>query len=76
VPQSLKHPIANLDNSVRRVQSSIRNRTGTLRGKRVAYYQSVGGCRNNRRSVQVQFTPEGGKGGGTKSASTNARCTK
>jgi hypothetical protein len=76
VPDSLKHPLATLDNAVLNVESTIRNRTKTVRGKKVAYYQSVGGCRSNRRAVTVVFTPEDGKGGGTRTAGANARCTK
>jgi hypothetical protein len=76
VPDSLKHPLATLDNAVLNVESSIRNRTKTVRGKKVAYYQSVGGCKAGRRAVTVVFTPEDGKGGGTRTAGANARCTK
>jgi hypothetical protein len=62
VPQSLKHPIANLDNAVVDVKSRIRRITRRVNGKRKGFFEAIGGCRNNRRSITVVFTPEAGKG--------------
>ena len=73
VPENLRHPLATLDNSLYDSKSNIRRRTVRRKGKLKGYYESIGGCRNGRRSVTVTFTPENGP---AQRASTFARCRK
>jgi hypothetical protein len=60
VPPSLLHPLPTLDNAVTSVTSTISGRTRTYRGKKVSFFQSIGGCVNNKRNITVTFTPESG----------------
>jgi hypothetical protein len=60
VPPSLLHPLPTLDNAVTSVTSTISSTTRRYRGKRVSYFQSVGGCVGGRRNITVTFTPESG----------------
>ena len=73
VPENLRHPLATLDNALYDSKSTILRRTVKRNGKTKGYYESVGGCRNNRRSVTVTFTPENGP---SQRASTFAKCKK
>jgi hypothetical protein len=60
VPPSLLHPLPTLDNAVTSVTSTIRNITRRRGGRRVGYFESIGGCVRNRRNITVTFTPEQG----------------
>ena len=71
VPQNLLHPLASLDNSVVDVNSTIARRTVRRSGRTIGYFESIGGCRNRRRTVTVTFTPERGT---SQSASSPAAC--
>ena len=73
VPENLRHPLATLDNSLYDSKSNIKRLTRKRKGKTKGYYESIGGCRNNRRSVTVTFTPENGP---AQRASTFAKCSK
>ena len=72
VPQTLLHPLATLDNSVYDVKSTIKRLTKKVKGKTVGYFESIGGCKANRRTVTVTFTPEKGS---TQKASSPAKCS-
>lgn len=73
VPQSLRHPVATLDNAVVSVKSSIRRLTRRSGKRRVGFFESRGGCSKGKRRVSVVFTDEQGA---AKSARTNARCRR
>jgi hypothetical protein len=75
VPQTLRHPISGLDNSVVNVQSTINNvkTKAKKNGKALSYYHSVGGCKNGKRAVQVTFVSEEDQ---KSVAKTTAKCTK
>lgn len=74
VPQSLKHPIANLDNAVVDVKSKIKRLTKKVKGKNVGFFEAVGGCKSGTRDITVTFTPEAGKGVSA-TAQTKAKCS-
>ncbi len=61
VPDSLLHPAPGIDNAVTSVTSTIRRLTRRVRGRTVGFFESTGGCTNNRGRVQVVFTPEEGE---------------
>jgi hypothetical protein len=56
VPQVLKHPLPTLDNAVLNVEAKI-NKT---KSKGKTFYESIGGCKKNKREVSVTFTTEAG----------------
>ena len=60
VPPSLLHPLPTLDNAVTSVSSTISGKTRRYRGKRVSFFQSIGGCVRSKRNITVTFTPESG----------------
>jgi hypothetical protein len=73
VPENLRHPLATLDNSLYDSKTNIKRMTVRRKGKTKGYYESIGGCRNGRRSVTVTFTPEDGP---AQRASTFAACSR
>lgn len=72
VPQSLKHPIAGLDNAVIDVKSSIKRITRKVNGKTKGFFEARGGCKAGSRDVTVVFTPESGP---SATAQTKAKCS-
>jgi hypothetical protein len=70
VPPILGHPIANFDNAVVTVASSVKKLVSKKDGH--GYFDSVGGCKAGKRTISVTFTPESG-GPGT--ATTTTKCT-
>lgn len=71
VPDSLLHPAPGLDNAVTSVESRIsrlRRRSG---GRRVGFFESVGGCSRGKRLISVVFDPEEGE---SSTRETTARC--
>lgn len=73
VPPELIHPVNGLTVAVRSVTSSILRKTATVKHKKRGFFQSVGGCRKNKRAVTVTFTPESGSSG---RAQAFAKCKK
>jgi hypothetical protein len=72
VPPSLLHPVPGLDNAVVDVTSKINlSKTTKVKGKKMAYYNVVGGCKNHKRPVEVEFVAENGD---SSTAKTNAKC--
>ena len=71
VPESLRHPAPGLDNAVTSVTSSIRRLTRRSGGRRVGFFESVGGCSRGRRFIRVVFDPEEGE---SATRETTARC--
>jgi hypothetical protein len=57
VPQNLKHPLAGVDNSVRRSDNIIKLRTKMVSGKKRGYYAKVG-CKGTKREVRATFKTE------------------
>jgi hypothetical protein len=57
VPQNLKHPLAGIDNSVRRSDNIIKFRTVRKKGKKRGYYEKVG-CKGGKRLVRATFKTE------------------
>lgn len=68
VPPTLAHPIAGFDNAVVQTASSVKKKVSKGKG----YFESIGGCKNNKRLVSVTFTPESGTAVAT---TTTAKCT-
>ena len=73
VPPSLLHPLPTLDNAVVKVTSTIRLATKTVKGRKVGFFESIGGCVSGKRAITVTFTPESG---GSKRAQKLATCKK
>jgi hypothetical protein len=57
VPQNLKHPLAGIDNSIRRSVSNVKLKTKMVRGKRRGFYEKVG-CKGKTRLVRGTFVTE------------------
>jgi hypothetical protein len=57
VPQNLKHPLAGVDNSVRRSDNIIKLKSKLVRGKRRGFYEKVG-CKGSTRLVRATFKTE------------------
>lgn len=72
VPASLLHPLPTLDNAVTRVTSTIKLLTRKVKGKKVGYYEAIGGCKGGKRTISVVFTPESGP---QATATTSAKCS-
>jgi hypothetical protein len=65
VPLNLTHPIGGIDNAVVRAQSNVKLLKKKVKLKKsdknktqVGLYASVGCGKNNKRLIQVEFTPE------------------
>jgi hypothetical protein len=70
VPPTLGHPIANFDNAVVTVASSVKKLVS--KKDKHGYFESVGGCKGGKRIISVTFTPESGSPATT---TTTAKCT-
>jgi hypothetical protein len=57
VPSNLKHPLAGVDNSVRRSDNIIKLRTVTKNGDKKGFYEKVG-CKGGKRLVRATFKTE------------------
>jgi hypothetical protein len=57
VPQNLKHPLAGVDNSIRRSDSTIKLKAKTVSGKRRGFYEKIG-CKGSTRLIRAKFTTE------------------
>ena len=75
VPQNLKHPLAGIDNSIRRSDNVIKLKAKRVRGKRRGFYEKVG-CKGGKRTVRAQFTTEAtaSQPAQTFSATKNGKC--
>jgi hypothetical protein len=80
VPVNLTHPIAGIDNAVVRAQSNVKllKKKVRIKGKRrtVGFYSSIGCGKRNKRTIQVEFTPEEADGslGPKKTANRTVPC--
>ena len=57
VPQNLKHPLAGVDNSVRRSDNIIKLRTVKRKGKKRGFYEKIG-CKGSQRLIRATFITE------------------
>jgi hypothetical protein len=57
VPQNLKHPLAGVDNSVRRSDNIIKLRDVRKNGKERGFYEKIG-CKGGKRLVRATFKTE------------------
>ena len=57
VPSNLKHPLAGVDNSVRRSDNILKLRTVTKNGKKRGFYEKIG-CKGGKRVVRATFKTE------------------
>jgi hypothetical protein len=57
VPQNLKHPLAGVDNSVRRSDNILKLRTVRKDGEKKGYYEKIG-CKGGKRLVRATFKTE------------------
>jgi hypothetical protein len=72
VPPALLHPVPGLDNAVVNVTSKInKTATSTVAGKKLAYYNVIGGCVAHKRPVEVEFVSENNV---SSTAKTTAKC--
>lgn len=71
VPEKVLHNVEGFTTAVRKVDSKINRRSKTVGGKKVHYYESIGGCTSKGRAVTVTFTPEEGN---AQTAQTFAKC--
>jgi hypothetical protein len=71
VQGTLLNPIPGFDNSVVLVKSTIKKLTKTVKGKKVGYYESIGGCKKGKRPIQVTFTTVAGQ---SATATNTAKC--
>jgi len=74
VDNTLLHPAPGFDNAVVLVGSNIRKATVKKNGKTRGWFESIGGCKNNKRAITVKFTPDNGQPPLT--AQHLASCTK
>lgn len=60
VPDNILHPLPTLSSAVTSVTSTIARKVRRVRGKRIGFFEVVGGCRRKKRAITVTFTPESG----------------
>ena len=72
IPQNLKTPLATIRNALVETQLSFSRKTVRRSGRTRGFFESVGGCRRNQRSIPVRFDNEGSDTDVTQSAI--ARC--
>jgi hypothetical protein len=72
VDNTLLHPLSGLDNAVVKVQSVVNRVTKTVSGKKIGYFQSIGGCKSGKRTVKVTFSQVDGS---SQSVKNTAHCT-
>ncbi len=59
IPESLKHPLATLTNSIVEMRLNLTRRTVRRSGKTRGFLETRGGCTGGRRPVNFTFTNEG-----------------
>jgi hypothetical protein len=57
VPQNLKHPLAGIDNSIRRSVSNVKLKTKMVNGERRGFYEKIG-CKGGSRLTRGTFVTE------------------
>lgn len=72
IPESLKHPLATLTNSVVEMNLKVKRMTTKVKGKTIGLFESTGRCVNRKRTVTLTFNNEGGN---VAKQSTRASCS-
>ena len=60
IPESLKHPIATLTNSLVEMSLKVTKKTAKVKGRTVGMFEAVGQCSGGKRAVTYTFNNEGG----------------
>jgi hypothetical protein len=71
IPSNLIHPVTGVDNSIINIDVAINKKTTGKGKKKVAYIESVGGCKKGERGIELTLTYESGQQSTTKGA---AKC--
>lgn len=71
IASNLQNPVSGISNAIKRITATINKRVTRVKGKKVAYAESIG-CGGKTRTIRVITTPAGG--GGTTSGATEAKC--
>jgi hypothetical protein len=71
IPESLKHPVATLTNSIIEMRLNGIRRTTRYRGRTVGIFEAVGRCSRGRRAVRFSWQNEGNE---VRRQTTSARC--
>jgi len=61
IPESLKHPISTLTNSIVQMQLNVAKKTTRYKGKTVGLLEAAGKCSGGTRTVGYAFSNEGGE---------------
>ena len=72
IPESLKHPLATLTNSVVEMNLKVARKTTKVKGKTIGLFETTGRCVNRKRTVTLTFNNEGGN---VAKQSTRASCS-
>ena len=73
IPESLKHPVATLTNSVVEMNLKVKKMTKKSNGRTLGLFETIGACTSGKRAVTLTFNNEGGD---TARQSTRAKCSK
>jgi hypothetical protein len=71
IPSNLIHPAPGLNNAIISINATITKKTARVKGKKVGYFEAVGGCKGGQRTLQLSLTTEAGT---TTSSTGSARC--
>lgn len=72
IPESLKHPLATLTNSVVEMNLKVKKMTKKVKGRSVGLFETTGRCVAGKRTVTLTFNNEGGN---VAKQSTRAKCS-
>lgn len=72
IPVSLQNPAPGIKNSLVETQLNVPLKTTKVKGEKVGFMESLGGCRKGKRNIQATFTHEDGVTRQTK----QAKCSK
>jgi hypothetical protein len=72
IPESLKHPLATLTNSVVEMNLKVKRMTTKVKGKTIGLFETTGRCVKRKRNVTLTFNNEGGN---VAKQSTRASCS-
>lgn len=59
IPENLKRPLATIRNSLVETKLTLLKKTVRKAGRKVGFWETVGGCRKGRRTITAQFDNEG-----------------
>jgi hypothetical protein len=61
IPESLKHPISTLTNSLVEMNLNVAKKTTTHRGEKLGLFEAAGRCSGGARTITYAFSNEGGE---------------